>query len=65
MGEKHIYERTKAFFKSRKPGLFVNFRQFRCSWIRIRIPNTDPNPDPGEPNQCGSIHTDPNPQHWL
>jgi hypothetical protein len=23
-----------------------------CSWIRIRIPNTEP--DPGKPYQCGS-----------
>jgi hypothetical protein len=38
--------------KGRKPGLFVNFGQFPCSWIRIRIPNTDP--DPGQPNECGS-----------
>ncbi len=33
---------TKAVLKGRKPGLFVNFGQFQCSWIRIRIriPNT-------------------------
>jgi hypothetical protein len=42
----------KPFFKGRKPGLFVNFGQFPCSWIRIRIPNTDP--DPRQPNDCGS-----------
>ncbi len=30
--------------KGRKPGLFVNFGQFPCSWIRIRIPNTDADP---------------------
>ncbi len=35
-----------------KIGLFVNFGQFPCSWIRIRILNTDPYP--GQPNQCGS-----------
>jgi len=44
----------KIFLKGRKPDLFVNFNQFLCSWvrIRIRIPNTDP--DPGQPNKCGS-----------
>ncbi len=35
---------TKAFLKGRKPGLFLNFGQFPCSRIRIRIPNTDPDP---------------------
>jgi hypothetical protein len=28
---------TKAFLKGSKPGLFVNFGQFLCSWIRVRI----------------------------
>jgi hypothetical protein len=28
--------------------------QFPCSWIRIRISNTDPEPDPRQPNECGS-----------
>jgi hypothetical protein len=41
--------------KGRKLGLFVNlFGQFSCSWIRICIPNTDMDPDPGESNQCVS-----------
>ncbi len=31
---------------------FVNFIKIACSWIWICIPYTDP--DPGEPNQCGS-----------
>jgi hypothetical protein len=43
----------KAFLKCRKPGLFVNFGQFPCSWIRIRIPN----PYPGQP-----INADSDPQ---
>ncbi len=43
----------KATLKDRKPGLFVNFGQFPCSWILIRIPNTDP--DPGQPYQFGSM----------
>jgi hypothetical protein len=33
------------------------FGQFPRSLIRIRIPNTDPDPDAGEPNQCGSEST--------
>ncbi len=44
IGQKHTY---KAFSKGRKPGLFVNFDQLPCSWIRIRIPNMHPDPDPG------------------
>ncbi len=40
------YQGTKVFLKGRKPVLFVNFGQFPCSWIRIRIriPNKDPDP---------------------
>ncbi len=51
---------TKAFLKSRKPLLFENFGHLWCSWIRIRscIPSTDP--DPGQPNECGS---ESDPQH--
>ncbi len=36
--------------KGRKSGLFVNFGQFPCYWIRILIPNTDP---------CGYLDLDP------
>jgi hypothetical protein len=36
--------------KGRKSGLFVNFGEFPCSWIRIRIIKTDP--DPRHPNEC-------------
>jgi hypothetical protein len=43
----------KAFFKGRKPGFFLNFGQLPCFWIRILIPNTDP--DLGQPNECGSM----------
>ncbi len=39
----------KPFFKAEKPCLFFNFGQFPCSWIRLRVPNTDPDP---QPNQC-------------
>jgi hypothetical protein len=39
------------FFRSKKPGLFINFGQIQSSWIRI--PNMDP--DPGQPSQFGSM----------
>jgi hypothetical protein len=39
--------------KGRKPGLFVNFGQFPCSWTWIRIPNIDP--DPEQSKECGSM----------
>ncbi len=65
-GQKRTYEGTKAFLKGRKPGLFVNFGQFPCSWIqiRIRISNTDRIQDTlmnADPSGSGS---DPDPQHW-
>jgi hypothetical protein len=47
--KKHTYESTKAFLKGRKPGKFENFGQIPRSWIRICIPNTEP--DPGQPNE--------------
>ncbi len=52
--KKHAYEGTKAFLRGMKPGLIVNFGQFPFSWIRIRIriPNTEP--DPRQPNECQS-----------
>jgi hypothetical protein len=50
---KNILKHTKAFLKGWNLGLFVNFGQFLCSWIRNRIP--DMVPDQGEPNQCGSM----------
>jgi hypothetical protein len=56
-GYKTYLRRYKSLFERLgwKSGLFVNFDQFPCSWIRtrIRIPNTDP--DPGKTNQCGSM----------
>jgi hypothetical protein len=51
--QKNISEGTIALLNGRKPG-----SQFPCSWIRIRIPNIDP--DPGQPNQSGSGST----IHW-
>jgi hypothetical protein len=48
-----VYQKsTKAFLKGWKSCSLVSFGLFPCSRIRIRISNTDP--DPGEPNQCGS-----------
>jgi hypothetical protein len=51
-----IDEDIIAFLKRRKPGLFVSFGQFLCSWIwiriftiRIRIQDSQINKDP-----CGS-----------
>jgi len=41
-----------AFLRRWKSGLFGNFGKLPCSWIRIPITNTDQ--DPVEPNQCGS-----------
>ncbi len=44
---------TKAFLKGWNSGIFVNFGQFLCSWIRIHIPDMDP--DQGESSQRGSM----------
>ncbi len=51
-GQKTYLRRTNAFLKlkGKKPGFFVNFSQFPYSWIRICIPNTDPDLDS---------------QHWI
>jgi hypothetical protein len=38
------YVGTKAILKGLTLGLFLDFAQFPCSWIRSRIPNTDPDP---------------------
>ena len=63
---KHILRRYKTLFKgwNWKLGLFVSFGQLLCSWIRIRIPNTDPDPVPGIwKAKSMRIHPDPNPEH--
>jgi hypothetical protein len=39
---KHTYAAKKSILKGCKSGFFANFCKFPCSWIRIRIPNTDP-----------------------
>ncbi len=55
MGQKtYRYFRTcKGIFDRQEPSLFMNFCNFPYSWIRIRLPHTDP--DPGQPNECGSM----------
>ena len=53
---KTYLRRYKSLFEDRKLGLFVNFRQFPCSWVRIPIHDSQMNADPGGP--------DPDPQHW-
>jgi hypothetical protein len=58
---KTSYVGTKTFLIDRKPGLFVNFGQFPCSWIRIHIPNTDT--DPRQPYEWAlAANTDPDPR---
>jgi hypothetical protein len=53
-GSKSIPTKVQKPLKGSKPGLFVNFCRFQCSWIRISIPNTDL--DPGQPfYQCGPM----------
>ncbi len=54
------YEGAKAFWKGRKLSFFVNFP---CSWIRIRIPNTDP--DPREQTESKWIRIHNNSVNWL
>jgi hypothetical protein len=57
MGSKNIptLRMYKNLSERLELGKFVNFGQLHCFWIRIRIriPNVDP--DPGEPNQSGSM----------
>ncbi len=57
ISHKTYLRRYKGLFERLQlpSGLFVNFDQFPCYWIRIRIriPYTDP--DPGKPNQYGSM----------
>jgi hypothetical protein len=42
------------FQKGRKQVLFVNFGQFPCSWIRIRIPDTRIQDSQINADPCGS-----------
>ncbi len=48
--KKHTYEVQMPFWRARNQAFFVNFSQFPYSWIRICIPNTDPDLDS---------------QHWI
>jgi hypothetical protein len=68
IGHKAYLQRYKSL--SQISGLFVSFWSISCSWIRIRIPNTDLDPDPGMRIQCRSVQhsndlykTFKNPQH--
>ncbi len=65
---KTYLRKYKIHFKCWKSGGFANFGQFPCSWfrIRIRIPNTDPDPYSQYGSKSGSrraksmrIHADP------
>jgi hypothetical protein len=42
----YLQRYKKTFLIAGNQGLFVNFGQYSCSWIRIRIPNKEP--DPGQ-----------------
>jgi hypothetical protein len=55
IGQETYLRGKKGFLKrsQTRNRIFVNFGQFPCSWIRIRIPTTDPYP--GQPNECGSL----------
>jgi hypothetical protein len=59
--KKHTYEGTKAFLEGRQSGLFVNVGQFLSAWIRIPIPNMDP--DPRQPKRM-RIQEDPDLHNW-
>jgi hypothetical protein len=50
--EKKYLRRCKSLFERQQTRLILV--NFKCYWIRIRVANTDLDPDPGQPNQCGS-----------
>ncbi len=54
VGTGKTYRRVQKLFE-KKAG--DDDSQFPCSWIQlwIRIPNRNPDPDPGKPNQCVSM----------
>jgi len=56
--KKHTYEAAEDFRKAGNKA-FLNFGIFPCFWIRIRIPNTDPDPR----QKWMRKQTDPDPQH--
>ncbi len=49
MAGNQVYMLTLVNFHAPRSGSAFPVR------IRSCIPNTDPNPDPGQPNQCGSM----------
>ncbi len=48
---KTYLRRNKSPLQRQKIRFICKFFPFSCFWIRICIPNTDP--DPGQPNACG------------
>jgi hypothetical protein len=48
----HAVKTYRTYSNKRPEMRIICFVWYPCSWIRIRIPDTDP--DPGEQNQCGS-----------
>jgi hypothetical protein len=42
----YILKKVQKPFYGQETRFIVNFGQFSCSWVRISIPNTDPEPDP-------------------
>ncbi len=52
IGQKTYLRRYKSLFLGRNPRFISKFGQLPWSWIRIRIPNTDP--APGHRNHCWS-----------
>jgi hypothetical protein len=50
---KNTLTKLQKPFERQEARFFENFGQFQCSWIRIRIPNSNP----GQPNECGSGST--------
>ncbi len=53
--KKHTHEGTNIVLKGGKSGLFCQFLPISMLLIRNRIPNMDPDPNPGHPNQCGAM----------
>jgi hypothetical protein len=50
IGQKHTYDGTQAFLNDRKPpGSFINLVSFHAD------PHSNTDPDPGQPNQWGSM----------
>jgi hypothetical protein len=58
--KKYSHEgRYKIPFETQKTNSIVNFGQIPCSWIRICIPNTDPDPEDSQ------MDANPDPLHGF